>query len=140
MIIGSISENRELEKRISITPDLVKKYISNGFDVLIEEGFGSHIGISDEKFIKEGCKIDKKGNILKKSEIILQLNLPEENNIEFFKAVQGGDLVSCYGYVTDTGTTSVTVHIDVMVGKTKVACGDFINVALDDKGKPRKIK
>ena len=45
MIIGSISENRELEKRISITPDLVKKYISNGFDVLIEEGFGSHIGI-----------------------------------------------------------------------------------------------
>ena len=62
------------------------------------------------------------------------------NNIEFFKAVQVGDLVSCYGYVTDTGTTSVTVHIDVMVGKTKVACGDFINVALDDKGKPRKIK
>ena len=62
------------------------------------------------------------------------------NNIEFFKAVQVGDLVSCYGYVTDTGTTSVTVHIDVMVAKTKVACGDFINVALDDKGKPRKIK
>jgi len=85
MIIGSISENRELEKRISITPDLVKKYISNGFDVLIEEGFGSHIGISDEKFIKEGCKIEKKANILKKSEIILQLNLPEENNIEFFQ-------------------------------------------------------
>ena len=28
------------------------------------------------------------------------------NNIEFFKAVQVGDLVSCYGYITKTGTTS----------------------------------
>ena len=36
MIIGSISENKDLEKRVSITPDLVKKYISLGFKVLIE--------------------------------------------------------------------------------------------------------
>jgi len=85
MIIGSISENKELEKRISITPDLVKKYISNGFEVLIEKDFGSHIGISDDKFIKEGCKIDKKENILNQSDVILQLDLPHENNLEFFK-------------------------------------------------------
>ena len=62
------------------------------------------------------------------------------NNIEVFKCVQVGDLVSCYGYVTKTGTTSATVHIDVYVDKNKVACGDFVNVALDDEGKPRKIK
>jgi len=85
MIIGSISENKELEKRISITPDIAKKYISNGFEILIETGFGSHIGISDDKFVKEGCKIDKKENILKQSDIILQLNLPEEYNLEFFQ-------------------------------------------------------
>ena len=36
MIIGSISENKDLEKRISITPDIAKKYISNGFKVLID--------------------------------------------------------------------------------------------------------
>ena len=29
MIIGSISENKDIEKRISITPDLIKKYIQN---------------------------------------------------------------------------------------------------------------
>ena len=85
MIIGSISENKEIEKRISITPDLVKKYISNGFGVVVETGFGSHIGISDDKFIKAGCKIDKKENILKQSDIILQLNLPEEHSLEFFQ-------------------------------------------------------
>ncbi len=85
MIIGSISENKDLEKRISITPDIAKKYIASGFQILLETGYGSHLGISDEEFLNEGCKIEKKENILKESEIILQLNLPEENNIEFFK-------------------------------------------------------
>ena len=68
------------------------------------------------------------------------------NNIEFFKAVQVGDLVSCYGYITKTGTTSATVNVDVYENMddpnrgARVACGDFTNVALDDNGKPRKIK
>ena len=47
MIIGSISENKILEKRISITPDLVKKYVSQGFKVLMsgegaDEVFGGY--------------------------------------------------------------------------------------------------
>ena len=85
MIIGSISENKEIEKRISITPDIAKKYISNGFEILIEEGFASHINISDSEFIKEGCKIDKKENILNKSDILLQLNLPDNSNFQNLK-------------------------------------------------------
>ena len=85
MIIGSVSENKEVEQRISITPDLVKKYKSNGFEVVIEKNFGSHIGISDEAFTKEGCKIDERGNILSQSDIVLQLNLPDENSLQNLK-------------------------------------------------------
>ena len=85
MIIGSISENKEIEKRISITPDLIKKYISSNFEVFIDTGYGSHLGISDEKFLQEGCKIDNKENILKKADINLQLNLPDESNFQYFK-------------------------------------------------------
>ena len=33
MKIGSISEDKNLEKRISITPEIAKKYISLGFEV-----------------------------------------------------------------------------------------------------------
>ena len=32
MIIGSISENRNIDKRVAITPDVVKKYIALGFE------------------------------------------------------------------------------------------------------------
>ena len=85
MIIGSISENKEIEKRISITPDIAKKYISNGFQILLETDYGSHLGISDDEFLKEGCKIEKKENILNQSDIVLQLDLPEEKNFEFFQ-------------------------------------------------------
>jgi len=83
MIIGSLSENRDIEKRISITPDIAKKYISNNFEVLIESGIGLHMGMSDDEFIKEGCKIDKKENILNQSNILLQLNLPEDSILEY---------------------------------------------------------
>ena len=85
MIIGSISENKDLEKRISITPDIAKKYIASGFQILLEAGYGSHLGISDDEFLKEGCKIEKKENILNQSDIILQLDLPEEKNLESFQ-------------------------------------------------------
>ena len=50
MIIGSISENKNLEKRISITPEISKKYISSGFTVKIEKGIAEHIGIKDEEY------------------------------------------------------------------------------------------
>ena len=37
MKIGSIAENKKLEKRISITPDIVKKYIGLGFEVFFRK-------------------------------------------------------------------------------------------------------
>ena len=80
MIIGTVSENKELEKRISITPEIAKKYISNGFEVMIEKDLATHLGISDKEFLEEGCKIDSRENVLNKSNIILQLNLPDEKS------------------------------------------------------------
>ena len=82
MIIGSIPENKDLEKRISITPDIAKKYISEGFKVIVQKEYGKHLGFSDDLYTKEGCEIDNLENVLKKSDIILQLNLPNEKNLQ----------------------------------------------------------
>ena len=80
MIIGSISEDKNKEKRISITPEIAKKYISNGFEVIIESNLASHLGILDEEFVNQGCKIDNRENVLKNSDVILQLNLPDNES------------------------------------------------------------
>tara|TARA_Y100000590_G_scaffold120004_1_gene137341 strand:+ start:860 stop:1957 length:1098 start_codon:yes stop_codon:yes gene_type:complete len=92
MIIGSVSENKDVEKRISITPDIIKKYISQHLKVLIEKDYGVHLGFSNDAYVKEGCDIDTKDNVLTKSDIILQLNLPNEkylNNIKENKSLIG---------------------------------------------------
>ena len=85
MIIGTVSENKELEKRISITPEIAKKYISNGFEVMVEKDLASHLGITDKEFLDEGCKIESRENVLNQSNIILQLNLPDEKSINLLK-------------------------------------------------------
>ena len=85
MIIGSISENKTSEKRVSITPEISKKYISNGFKVKIEKGIADHIGIKDEEFQKEGCILDTKENILKESDVLLQMNFPSDENLNIIK-------------------------------------------------------
>ena len=63
MIIGSILENQNFEKRITITPEIVKKYISLGCEVRLVENYGSHLGIKDEHYKNAGVKI-LKGAIL----------------------------------------------------------------------------
>ena len=61
MRIGSILENK-IEKRIAITPEIIKKYSSLGFEICLSENYGSHLGIKDEEFLKLGVKILKDDN------------------------------------------------------------------------------
>ena len=82
MRIGSILENQSFEKRIAITPDLVKKYISLGFAVNLIENYGSHLGIKDEHFKDLGAKILKnESEILNSSNIIVQLRMLSDDKL-----------------------------------------------------------
>ena len=85
MIIGSVSENQDLEKRISITPDLVKKYVSLGFKIIIEKDYGEHLGFSNKEYEIEGCEIETRNRVIEKSNIILQLNLPDNADLSLIK-------------------------------------------------------
>jgi len=83
MIIGSVCENKSTERRISITPENVKKFISNGFKVYLEKNYGEHLDIDDEIFSKHGAELyTDKQKILSKADILLQLNLPNENDLK----------------------------------------------------------
>ena len=47
MKIGSIKENLEIEQRISVTPEIIKKYKSLNLNIILPKGYGAHLGISD---------------------------------------------------------------------------------------------
>ena len=86
MRIGSILENQEIEKRISITPDIVKKYISLGFEIFLSENYGCHIGIKDDEYRKLGVKFSKDDKeILSSSDIIVQLSMLTDDKTSIIK-------------------------------------------------------
>ena len=86
MKIGSVSENQIIEKRISITPEIAKKYISIGFGVNLSKNYGVHLGISDEEFKNLGVKFfDDENEVINRSNIIVQLGLLSEDKCSLIK-------------------------------------------------------
>ena len=63
MKIVSVLENKKLEKRIAITPEIAKKYISLGFDIFLSKNYGLHLGISDKEYLDLGSKISDDNEI-----------------------------------------------------------------------------
>ena len=59
MKIASILENKNIERRIAITPEIAKKYISLGFEVSLCENYGKHLGIKDDEYKEFGVLILK---------------------------------------------------------------------------------
>ena len=57
MIIGSIYEDRKIENRVAVTPDIIKKYKSLGLKVHLTKGYGEHLGIEDKHYELEGAFI-----------------------------------------------------------------------------------
>ena len=89
MIIRSTSENKDIEKRIAITPEITKKYINLGFQIQLIKNYGTHIGFNDSQFKDAGAKIinDEK-ELLNNSNIVVQLNLPKDNQHTMMKENQ----------------------------------------------------
>ena len=82
MKIGSILENKNFEKRIAITPEIAKKYLSLEFEVSLVENYGLHLGYDDEKYKQFGVNIIKdEKEILNKSDIIVQVALLSDEKI-----------------------------------------------------------
>ena len=89
MRIGSILENQQIEKRIAITPEIVKKYTSLGFKINLSENYGSHLGIKDDEYVKMGASLSKDDKeILNSSDIILQLGMLSEEKSSLLKEKQ----------------------------------------------------
>ena len=89
MKIGSILENQNLEKRISITPEIVKKYISLGFNLSLSENYGSHLGIKDDQYKDMGVNILKdETEILNSSDIIVQLGMLDDEKASILRENQ----------------------------------------------------
>ena len=89
MRIGSVLENQKNEKRVAITPEIIKKYISLGFDVSLPENYAEHLGVKDEEYKQLGVSILKdEKEIIDSSDIIVQLGLLNDDKSSLLKENQ----------------------------------------------------
>ena len=89
MRIVSVSENLDIEKRIAITPEIAKKYISLGLEVFLSESYGNHLGINNKEYTELGVKFLKDDNdAINNADIIVQVGLPNEKKSSSIKENQ----------------------------------------------------
>jgi NAD(P) transhydrogenase subunit alpha len=89
MNLASISENRNKENRIAVTPEIAKKYINLGFNLYLQSNYGSHLGFSDDQYKSLGVSfLDSGEEIIKKSEVIIQLGLFSDEKLSLLKENQ----------------------------------------------------
>ena len=89
MKIVSISENKEIEKRIAITPEIAKKYLSSGFEVYLSENYGTHIGIDDSEYKNLGVKFsNNEKELVSNADILAQLSILSDDNLSYLRENQ----------------------------------------------------
>tara|TARA_B100001057_G_scaffold192798_1_gene193722 strand:+ start:255 stop:1343 length:1089 start_codon:yes stop_codon:yes gene_type:complete len=89
MKIASLSENMNTERRVAITPEIAKKYISIGFEVSLPSDYGLHLGFDNKSYTSQGVNIlENEKDIVSGSDVIVQLGLPNDEKLSFLKENQ----------------------------------------------------
>jgi NAD(P) transhydrogenase subunit alpha len=68
MKIGIIKEKSD--NRVAIVPDLVKKLIDEGNEIIAEKGCGESALFTDDSYIEAGAKLTSRADVLKSSEML----------------------------------------------------------------------
>ena len=86
MIIGSIKEEINLEKRVSITVETAKNIIGLGLNINLEKNYAEHLGINDKQYEEVGVKFyNSSREIINESNMLLKINCPNNEEIKDLK-------------------------------------------------------
>jgi H+-translocating NAD(P) transhydrogenase subunit alpha len=82
MIVASIKEDINLEKRISVTPETAKNLMSIGLSINLEKNYAVHLGIDDKEYENYGVKFfNNSSEVINNSDLILKVNCPNDYDI-----------------------------------------------------------
>ena len=80
--IAVVKESAAGEKRVSATPETVKKFVGLGADVAVESGAGSSASIADADYEAAGAKVGPRAATLKDADIILGVQGPDPESLK----------------------------------------------------------
>lgn len=74
MRIGVLKETKDFERRVAITPEIVKQLIKKGFSVFVENAAGELSSFSNEDYTKAGAQIVSAKELLS-AQILFKVNM-----------------------------------------------------------------
>lgn len=84
MKIGVPKEIKKAENRVGATPANVKELISDGHEVVVEQGAGEGIGASDEDYKEAGADIESDPEDVWASDMVMKIKEPIEPEFQYF--------------------------------------------------------
>ncbi|WP_019833857.1 NAD(P) transhydrogenase subunit alpha [Sphingomonas sp. PR090111-T3T-6A] len=75
--IGALRESAAGERRVSVTPETVKKFIGLGAEVAVEAGAGEGASIADAAFAEAGAKVATRAEVISGADILLGVQGPD---------------------------------------------------------------
>ena len=88
MKIGVLKETREDERRVALTPRIVKDLITKGNEVFVEHNAGLLSHFTDEDYKNAGANVVDKKTVFDQAEVIVKINPPTDEEAEAFKEGQ----------------------------------------------------
>lgn len=73
------------ETRVSLVPDTAAALVKNNITVLVEAGAGSKAFHSDAQYETAGARVASRDEILKQSNLLLSINLPDDTDLNTVK-------------------------------------------------------
>lgn len=91
MILGVPKELKESERRVALTPDVVKSLIASGYQVMVEAEAGEKSFYTNEQYKTAGAEIVDKTKVYS-SDVVLKVNAPQPAEVSMMK--KGATLIS----------------------------------------------
>ena len=126
MRIAVPAEADPLEPRVAITPDMVRKYIGLGAEVVVQAGAGLRSGLRDADFESAGASV-RPDSVVEGADVVLRVRRPDASELAGLKH---GTLVVAlmdpYGQdealrgVAETGATSFGMELMPRITRAQV--------------------
>ncbi|NGM60686.1 Re/Si-specific NAD(P)(+) transhydrogenase subunit alpha [Sphingobacterium sp. SGG-5] len=84
MILGVLKETKANERRVALSPEVIKLLIKKEFRVQVENGAGSGSNFSDEDYVQAGAEVVSKSEIYQ-ADVIVKVNAPTIEEASQFK-------------------------------------------------------
>lgn len=97
-LVGILKEP-DFEKRVSMTPDVAKMLVADGYKITVQSGAGLNASFSDEAYVEVGCAVGDRREVMGKSQVLFSINPPESD----FPSLTGKVVVSWVGRLQPAG-------------------------------------